>query len=122
MFNPGNFFGVYFWVAIFILVISFFISPVSGDSVFGLGMHFRGSDLDLGYFSFRPENRSVQTPVAIGFGHGDIVLDESRHWFPNLMDGAKSEVTVIDVFYNNAGGDQIMDPVKIHLITQQFLV
>lgn len=68
------------------------IEPVGGDAVLGHAVHLPGADLHLQGQATRGDHRGVEALVAVGLGHGDVVLDPAGDGLPEGVDQAEDVV------------------------------
>ena len=90
-------------------------------------MHFLGAYLDFDAFAVRPDDRGVQALVAIGLGHGNIVLEAPVHRLPLRMHQPQHAVAVPDVLDQHAEGHDIVHFIQgkilgLHLFPDAVLV
>ena len=105
----------------------FLVQPVRGHTVFGLPVHLFGTDLDLDALAFGPDDRGMQALVAVGLGHGDIVLEAPVHRLPLRVHQTEHRVTVADVLDQHAEGHDVVHLVQgqglgLHLFVDAVLV
>ena len=105
----------------------FLVQPVRGHTVFGLPVHLFGTDLDLDALALGPDDRGMQALVAVGLGHGDIVLEAPVHRLPLRVYRTEHRVTVADVLDQHAEGHDVVHLVQgqglgLHLFVDAVLV
>ena len=103
------------------------VEPVCGDAVLGLPVHFLGADLDFDALAVRPYNGGVQALVAVGLGHGNIVLEPAMHRLPLLVHKAQGCVAVLELLDYDAEGHDVVHFVQgqglgLHLLVDAVLV
>ncbi len=103
------------------------VQPVRGHAVLGLPVHLFGTDLDLDALALGPDDRGVQALVAVGLGHGDVVLEAPVHRFPLRVHQTEHRVTVADVLDQHTEGHDVVHLVQgqglgLHLLVDAVLV
>ena len=99
----------------------FLVFPVGCHAEFRYLMHGKGADLDFQRIA-PGHNRGVQGLVAIGLGHGDIVLETARNGLPHGMNDPQDTIAVLDAFHQHAHSRQIVDLADVLLIPLHLLV
>ena len=84
------------------------VHPVSRDTVVGDVLHLLRPDLDLDVH-MHTEQGGVKRLIAIGLGHGNIVLEPARQRLVQAVNGAKDSVAVIFGVGDNPEGIHIHD-------------
>ncbi|CRH85532.1 Uncharacterised protein [Chlamydia trachomatis] len=102
-------------------IASAFVSPVSRNPVFGYLVHFTGSDLKLNG-TFRSVNRRMNRLIAIGLWIGNIILETSWHWTPQLMNIAQHSIDIARRFHDTANSNQVIELIKPLLLIVHFTV
>ena len=100
----------------------FLVEPVGGNAVLGLPVHLLGADLHLDPLAVRANDRSVQALVAIGLGHGDVVLETAVHGLPLLVHKTEHRIAVLDVLDDDPEGHDVVHFVKGQGLGQHLLV
>ena len=75
-----------------------------------------GRVADLHPLAVRTDYRGMQRLVAVGLGHGDIILEAARDRLPKGMDDAQRLVAVFDLSQNNAEGDEVKDLLEFQVL------
>ncbi len=70
------------------------VHPVRRNPVIGDMLHLLGTDLDLD-IHVHPEQSGVDGLVAIGLGHGYVILEAARKGFVEAVYGTKDPVAVV---------------------------
>ena len=87
------------------------VQPVGRDAVLGLPVHLLRADLDLDALRVRAYDGGVQALVAVGLGHGDVVLEAALYGFPLLVHKTEHGVAVLHVLDDDAEGHDV-----VHLV------
>ncbi len=98
------------------------VEPVRGDAVLGLVVHVEGADLDLDGARVRADHGGVQRLVAVGLGHGDVVLEAPGQRVPERVDGAERGVAVAHRDRQDAQCDQVVDVGEVLALARHLLV
>ena len=78
-----------------------------GNAVFRAAVHLHRANLHLERAAVRAHHRGVQRLIEIVLGHGDIVLEPSRHLRPQGVHNAQRGIAVLLGVDDHAHGDQI---------------
>ena len=99
----------------------FLVLPMSRDTELRHLMHMEGANLNFQRIAAR-HHRGMQRLIAIGFRHGNIILEPARNRLPHGMDNAQYPVAVTHGFHQYADSRQIIDFADILFVAQHFLV
>ena len=107
-----------------LIVKPFLIAPVSSYAFFRPFVHCFSPDLDFHSFSVRPDNRSVQRLIMIGFRHGDIILKPSGNRLPQGMHHTQCFIAsffLVRIKYY-AKGNKVINFVKIYMLLMHLFI
>ena len=96
--QPGNLFLVV--IAGTYAASGFLVLPVGCHAVFGNLVHGKGTNLDFQRVA-PGHDRGMQGLVAVGLGHGDIVLEPARDRLPHGMDNPQHRVAVLYIVHQH---------------------
>ncbi len=98
------------------------IGVVRGNTQFCNLVHSIGSNLDFRDFVVGRMDRGVKALVAVRFRRGNVIFDSSGKRLPVFMDRAERRVAVGKILYDDADRNQVINPIQIHVMFEEFSV
>lgn len=89
--------------------LSLFVCVVGCYTVVGVLVHIMCPDLYLYRKTKHPQDRRMQTLVAVGFWEGDVVFDSVEEWGEVFVECAEGVVAVSDRVDHNPKRNNIFD-------------
>ena len=102
--------------------MTFFVLPVSSDTVFRPAVHLNGANLDLYCLTVGAKNRRVQALIKIEFRRRDVILEPSRHRVPPGVDRAERRVAVTDRTDKYAHAGEVVNLLKVSGLPNHLLI
>ena len=100
----------------------FIIVETSGETTFGVFVHFMGSNLELNNAFVLSNNGGVERLITVLLRHGDIIFDAARHWHIEGMNDAERKIAVGDIIDDNTEGGKVVDFAHVLIVFSEFFV
>ena len=101
---------------------TFFITPVSSDTVFTNTVHFKGTDLNFQRLTACRKHCCMQGLIHIRFRNCYIVFKATGNRTPHAMHNTQSAVTIFYRINQYTNCKQIVDFAQFFFITQHFFM
>src|SRR5680860_1868564 len=76
-------------------------------------IHVVRTYLNLQGLTLRPYHCGMKRLVHVELGHGYVVFEATRQWFPQCVDDAQGPITVLDGGDEQSEGGQIIDLIEL---------